>query len=200
MTEQQDEEATVVRPRRDAIVPESTAAMPVDAAGDLEDTVIRLVEPRPPAARAPLPTDPAPPPVFDRATAPSGPDVSGWAVRVRGTNTVVPLDRAVVVGRRPAVAGPGGHPEPRRLVVPADCADVSARHARIEQLGETLVVTDLQSTNGIVVHWSNGAPRRLRPGESTAVLPDAAIELGERLVLDFVPATPDEPPTPELPS
>ncbi len=198
MSEEQDDEATVIRPRARAAAPASRTA-PDDGA-DAEATIIRLIEPRPPAVRAPLPPLPRP-------ISPADPDAAAgvdapirWAVSVRGARTVVPLDRPLVVGRRPGGAGPVEHPEPRRLVAPADCADVSARHARIEQLGETLVVTDLQSTNGVVVHWSHGAPRRLRPGESTAVLPDAAIELGERLVLEFVPATPDEPSTPEPPS
>ncbi|GAA1735917.1 FHA domain-containing protein [Microcella frigidaquae] len=197
MTEQHDDEATVIRPRRS----DAPSRPGVPSGAELEDaeaTVIRLIEPRPPAPRAPLPTErrtsvPTPPPPAAAEPAPTG---AGWAVRVRGATPVVQLDRPVVVGRRPGPPRPGEHPEPRRLVVPADCADVSARHARIEQLGETLVVVDLGSTNGTVVHWSSGAPLRLRPGESTAVLPDAVIELGERLILEFLPAT----PTPEPPS
>ncbi len=213
MTEQHDDEATVIRPRRSAVP--SRPGVPSNAEPeDAEATVIRLIEPRPPVPRGPMPTEPrglpprvalptAPrtePPIALPAEPPAAveppPTGAGWAVRVRGTAPVVPLDRPVVVGRRPGPPRPGEHPEPRRLVVPADCADVSARHARVEQLGETLVVVDLGSTNGTVVHWSNGAPLRLRPGESTAVLPDAVIELGERLILEFLPAT----PTPEPPS
>lgn len=188
MAEQHDDEATVIRPRR--AVPSSAPAQPSDGVEDAEATVIRLIEPRPPAPRPLLPTDPLTAVSTEPVAAPADPVPSSarWAVRVRGTATVVPLDRPVIVGRRPGAARPGEHPEPRRLVVPADCADVSSRHARIEQLGETLVVADLGSTNGIVVHWSNGAPRRLRPGESSAVLPDATVELGERLLLEFVSA------------
>lgn len=189
MAEQHDDAATVIRPRRAAS--SSAPAGPGDGIEDAEATVIRLIEPRPPVSRPLLPTEPLAVVSTDAlATGPEGaaPSSSRWAVRVRGTATVVPLDRPVIVGRRPGAARAGEHPEPRRLVVPADCADVSSRHARIEQLGETLVVADLGSTNGIVVHWSNGAPRRLRPGESSAVLPDATVELGERLLIEFVSA------------
>ena len=45
--------------------------------------------------------------------------------------------------------------------------------------GPFLVVTDLGSTNGVVVHWSSGASVRLRSRESCAVLSDAIIVLGE---------------------
>ena len=193
MEEQQDDEATVIRPRGAS---RSNAPVPVDGDEDAEATLIRLIEPRPPTVRAPLPVAPPVHVPTEPAAPVVSPGVERWAVRVRGSATVVPLDRPVIVGRRPGAARAGEHPEPRRLVVPAECGDVSARHARIEQLGETLVVADLGSTNGTVVHWSNGAPLRLRPGESTAVLPDAVIELGERLILEVLPAT----PTPEPPS
>ncbi len=211
MAEQQDDEATVIRPRRPG-----RSAAPI--AADAEDTIVRLIEPAapapslptraaaraasaPPAAPAAVPLGAVPPGALPPAD--ESPGAGAWAVRLRGAAVVVPLDRPLVVGRRPGAARPGEHPTPRLLVVPPERADVSGRHARLEQLGETLVVADLGSTNGIVVHWSAGAPRRLRPGESCAVLPDARIELGEGVVLEFVPA-PVSPsithPTPEPPS
>ncbi|MGV3732511.1 MAG: FHA domain-containing protein [Microcella sp.] len=207
MTEQQDDEATVVRPRAPRV-----PAPPLEA--DAEDTIVRLVEPAAPvrATLAP-PSSPAAAPgvpaevaaevAAEDAAERDAATPATWAVRVRGTAAVVPLDRPVIVGRRPGAARVGEHPEPRRLVLPADRADVSGRHARLEQLGETLVVADLGSTNGTVVHWSSGAPRRLRPGESCAVLPDALVELGDGVVIEFVLA-PDhsrtDPLTSEPPS
>lgn len=206
MAEQHDDEATVVRPRAPRV-----PALPVEA--DAEDTIVRLVEPAAPARPVAAPSAVASPGVEpNRALAASGeadaaepdpPSPAVWAVRVRGTAAVVPLDLPVIVGRRPGATRVGEHPEPRRLVLPADRVDVSGRHARLEQLGETLVVADLGSTNGTVVHWSSGAPRRLRPGESCAVLPDALVELGDGVVIEFVLA-PDrsrtDPLTPEPPS
>jgi hypothetical protein len=216
VAEQYDDEATVVRPRAPRV-----PLLPVEA--DAEDTIVRLVEPAAPARPVAAPSAVSAPAVSAPAVSPPGvepsralaapgeadaaepdpPSPGVWAVRVRGTAAVVPLDLPVIVGRRPGAARVGEHPEPRRLVLPADRVDVSGRHARLEQLGETLVVVDLGSTNGTVVHWSSGAPRRLRPGESCAVLPDALVELGDGVVIEFVLA-PDQsrtdPLTPEPPS
>ncbi len=143
--------------------------------GDLDDTIVRLVEPAPPLARTE--------PLMVQAEPES---VVRWSVRVRGTSTVVPLDRPVEIGRRPGARRINVLPVPRRVVIPEQQGEVSARHLRVEQLGETLVVHDLGSTNGVVVHWATGASRRLRPGESIAVLSDAVIALAEGVELDFV--------------
>ncbi|UTT62639.1 FHA domain-containing protein [Microcella humidisoli] len=164
------------------------------SARDVEDTIIRLVEPARPAAAGALPLDAALPPE------PPEPDPVDWALRVRGTSTVVPLDVPVVIGRRPGAPRPNEHPVPRRVVIPADRADVSARHARIERLGRSLVVADLGSTNGVVVHWSTGSSLRLRPGDSCAVLPDAIIELGDGVEVEFVAPSIPHPPRPSEPS
>jgi len=152
---------------------------------DLDDTIIRLVEPVvQPATAMPPPRDAAPPPLVR------------WALRVRGTTTVVPLDRPVDIGRRPGTSRIDENPTPRRVVVPDSTGELSARHVRIEQVGETVVVHDLGSTNGVVVHWARGASRRLRRRESIAVLPDAVITLAEGVELDFVV---DTAPAPEHP-
>ncbi|WP_439563713.1 FHA domain-containing protein [Microcella sp.] len=178
---------TVLRPR----APHRHIAPPVEP--DLDDTIIRLVEP--PAARpAPLlPTE-----ALAVVEPPAPPSPVEWAMRVRGTTTVVPLDLPVIIGRRPGGPRPTEHPVPRRVVIPADRADVSARHARIERIGHTLVVSDLGSTNGVVVHWSTGSILRLRPAESCAVLPDAIIVLGDGVEIEFV--APAESPITPLPS
>ncbi len=146
-----------------------------DDLGDLDDTIIRLVEPAP---------RPAPIGAVVLQTAPD--PIAQWSVRVRGSSTVVPLDRPVDVGRRPGRSRIHEHPEPRRLVIPDPRGLLTARHVRVEQVGETIVVHDLESTNGVVVHWATGATRRLGRGESIAVLSDAVIALAEGVELDFV--------------
>ena len=188
-----DDDDTIVRPR--PVAPGS----PVEAASD--DTIIRLVEPVPPRRADALPTDPTPaatalaePPRGSSVDEPSS--AVAWGLRVRGTAMVVPLDLPAVVGRRPGPVRPSEHPAPRRVVIPADRRDVSARHARFEQVGESLVVTDLGSTNGVVVHWSSGATRRLRSLESCAVLPDTIIGLGEGVDIEFVAVTQPSTPSP----
>jgi hypothetical protein len=176
---------------------------------DVDDTIIRLVEPSEATAERPvavavdeilrsLPgvravhhaTDDG-----DDEPAPAS-DHESWMLVVRGTSTVVPLDRPVIVGRSPGAPRVPSPEDPRRLVVPSDRAGISSTHVRIEQLGQTLVVTDLGSTNGLHVHWASGPTRRLRPGESCAVLPDAAVDLGDGIVLEFrpSPSVPQESP------
>ncbi len=142
---------------------------------DLDDTIIRLVEP------APAPVRPVP---VVSAAEPESRD--RWSVRVRGTSTTVALDRPVDIGRHPGLSRIDEHPAPRRIVLPAAQGEISARHARVEQIGQTLVVHDLGSTNGVVVHWATGATRRLRRGESIAVLGDARIALADGVELEFV--------------
>ncbi len=194
-----DLEQTVLVPRPPgAAAPERDDAEDPDA----ELTVVRLIEPSAPRrelASVQLPVAPArqaaptarASSVRSSSSALSAPPTSSstaaaWSVRVRGTAAVVPLDVPVVVGRRPAAQRVPEHPPPRRIVIPADRADVSGRHVRIEQLGDTLVVSDLGSTNGVVVHWSSGSTSRLRPGESCALLPDAVVVLGEGVELEFL--------------
>lgn len=177
----EDVHDTVVRPR--------AARRPVAARADHDDTIIRLVEPPAAPRTSELPTEAMP--IAEPSAAPA---TIAWGMRVRGTTTVVPLDVPVIIGRRPGAPRPTEQPAPRRVVIPADRADVSARHARIELLGESLVVSDLGSTNGVAVHWSSGSTLRLRPAESCAVLPDAIIVLGDGVEIEFVaPTTPHTP-------
>jgi len=162
------------------------------AEADLCDTIIRLVEPTAPErAHSELARRDSAHSEFSAALAELDPEpgtapVSLWAIRIRGTAPIVPLDVPAVIGRRPGPPRPTEHPAPRRIVIPADRGDISARHVRVEQLGETLVVVDLGSTNGTVVHWSRGSSLRLRPNESCAVLPDAVIVLGEGVEIEFL--------------
>jgi hypothetical protein len=178
-----ENEHTVLRPfAPDAA---SSASEP-----DVSDTVIKLVEPavvaRPAAESLPLPPPSLPPP--PSTPVPVALHVARWAMRVRGTAVAVSLDRPAVIGRRPGDSRVTEHPLPRRVVIPATHTDVSSRHVRVEQLGESLVVSDLGSANGVVIHWSSGSNVRLRPGESCAVLPTAVIALGKNVEIEFVSA------------
>ena len=188
-----DEADTVIRRR--APEPRTTGSDEVD-----DDTVIRLVEPFLPArgrlAERPvllldslLPSRPNDrlPEVGEHA-APAGP--ADIALRVPGVEQLVPLDAPVVIGRRPGASRVPESPPPKRIVVPADRQGVSGRHARIEQLGESVVVTDLGSSNGTVVHLPAGPLLRLRPGESCVVLPDSTVDLGDGIDIVVVAVAP----------
>ncbi|MBA8846787.1 FHA domain-containing protein [Microcella alkalica] len=168
-----------------------------------DDTVIRLVEPflpsRSRAADRPvllldslLPKRPGAGPDGD-GTGESHPlgEQADFALRVPGLEHPVLLDLPVVIGRRPGASRVPEVPAPRRIVVPPERQGVSGRHARIEQLGESVVVTDLGSSNGTVVHLPTGPQLRLRPGESCVVLPDSIIALGDEI--DIVVMAVDRP-------
>lgn len=186
-----EDEDTVLRERPPALGAGGAAAEhPV---ADVEDTVIGLIQPHAPAHdRSVLssPASTAPLPSHDDPPEPAEPERTPtiWAARIRGTDVTIPLDRPAIIGRHPSAARIDEIPQPRRVQIPAEHRDVSARHARIEQLGDTLVVTDLGSTNGIDVHWSEGPVRRLRPGETSVVLPDAVVAIGDAVVVHFVAA------------
>jgi hypothetical protein len=187
---------TVLRARPSALG--SGSAARGEAVPDLEDTVIGLIQPHAPARdrsalSSPAPTAPMPSHDLPAETgAPAEPERTPtvWAAHIRGTDVVIPLDRPAIIGRHPVAARIEDVPPPRRVQIPARHRDVSARHARLEQLGDTLVVTDLGSTNGIDVHWSTGPVRRLRPGETSVVLPDAVVAIGDAVVIEFVAAAP----------
>ena len=93
---------------------------------------------------------------------------------VPATGSPVPLTAPVVIlGRRP-VADPA-FPAAQLLAVAGDARTVSKTHARIEQRGESWIVTDLGSTNGVLV--------RTLMGDEVEVEPGAQLDAGERFFL-----------------
>ncbi|GAA3025529.1 DUF5684 domain-containing protein [Microbacterium dextranolyticum] len=86
----------------------------------------------------------------------------------------IPLSAAVVIlGRNPA--GDPAFPDAQLVSVADEARTVSKTHARIELRGESWTVSDLGSTNGVLV-------RTLR-GEEVDPGPDGRIEPGERFLL-----------------
>jgi hypothetical protein len=125
------------------------------------------------AAEAFPPTEPVvlpPPPAAFAARLPSGDSI--------------PLDAPLLIGRRPAMQRVESGITPRLVPVPSPTQEVSSTHARIEQAGDAVVVTDLRSTNGTVVTGPAGA-RRLRPGESVVVLAGARVEIGDGNIIEI---------------
>ena len=95
------------------------------------------------------------------------------------TGLVVPLDRTVLLGRAPQVGRVTAQDVPRLVTVPSPSQDVSRTHAQVRLEGEHVVVTDLDSLNGVRVGRPGGPPRRLHPGEPTVVAPDEVVDLGD---------------------
>ncbi|KQR16530.1 FHA domain-containing protein [Cellulomonas sp. Leaf334] len=107
------------------------------------------------------------------------PVASPSARLVLSTGLVVPLDRAVLLGRAPQVARVTNRELPRLITVPSPQQDISRTHAEVRVEGEHVVVTDLDSTNGIHVTRPGEGARRLHPGEPSVVGVDEVVDLGD---------------------
>ena len=91
----------------------------------------------------------------------------------------------------------GRSPRPRRIqsgelleliVVASTTALVSANHLEIRQDGDAVVVTDLGSTNGTMVHFPLGRTQRMRSGASLTVLPGTTVDIGDGNLIEILPA------------
>ncbi|WP_285882613.1 FHA domain-containing protein [Georgenia satyanarayanai] len=97
---------------------------------------------------------------------------------VLSTGPRIELDRPVLLGRAPEAARFAGTEVPRLVSVSNPERDISSTHAEIRPAGGHVVVTDLSSTNGTVVHRPDQPPVRLQPGTGVPVGAGAVIELG----------------------
>ena len=175
--------------------PVTQSAAGADPIPDTDDTIVRAVPqdaPAPELARELVDT-----PRIDHATGlpvlpdllvvPRAPDtvpiqVIGYALRVAGE--VVPLDREVFVGRNPAPPRIQSGTVPRLISVPSPTADVSRTHVAVKQLGGSVIVTDLRSTNGSRVEVPGSVPRTLRQGDSMVVSVGTRIDIGDGNVIE----------------
>lgn len=71
--------------------------------------------------------------------------------------TLVPLGRSVVIGRSPDAG--------LRL----DAPEVSRQHAKVERMGDADILTDLGSTNGVLVNGSRVREVALHDGDSLTI-------------------------------
>lgn len=93
---------------------------------------------------------------------------------VPASGAPVPITADVVIlGRRPAPDA--AYPTAQLVPVVDDARTVSKTHARIEQRGDAWIVTDLGSTNGVMV--------RTLMGDEVEVEPGGQLDAGERFFL-----------------
>ena len=97
----------------------------------------------------------------------------------------------------------GRNPQPPRIrsaagfqlvTVESATREVSGTHLKLEQVGNTVVATDLASANGTVAHVPGAAPMRLRPAVSVVVGPGTRLEIGDGNIVEIlkiVSASPD---------
>jgi len=136
-----------------------------------------------PATEGTLPGRPrvAPPEV---PIAPPAPQFYGFRV---GSSAVILLDAVVYIGRKPSAPRVVRGGMPRLVRVPSVTSEVSSTHLELRQVGRTVVVTDMRSTNGTSVGVPGLAVRRLRQGESLVVTPGTLIDIGDRIVIEILP-------------
>lgn len=103
--------------------------------------------------------------------------------RIRIGDEIFPLDASLYVGRRPVSPRIAEPVAPRLVTVPSPREEVSRTHARIRQVGRSVVVTDLRSANGTKIIVPHGPSRTLRQGESMVVPAGSAIDVGDSNVL-----------------
>ncbi|NKX92324.1 FHA domain-containing protein [Sanguibacter hominis ATCC BAA-789] len=105
---------------------------------------------------------------------------------VMSSGLVVTLDRAVLIGRAPVVSRVANRDLPRLVTVPSPHHDISRTHAQVVQEGQRVFVTDLDSTNGVVLHARGQAPQRVRPGVPVEISPDATVDIGDGVTFRVV--------------
>ncbi|WP_223690222.1 FHA domain-containing protein [Leifsonia poae] len=96
------------------------------------------------------------------------------------TGRFIPLDGTVLVGRNPVGFGPWGEAE--LITVDDPASSVSKTHAAFEPSSGSVRVTDVHSTNGIVVVAPGGAETELVPGIPADAANGAVVRLGRLVV------------------
>jgi len=115
---------------------------------------------------------------------PPAPQFYGFRV---GSSAIILLDAVVYIGRKPSAPRVVRGGMPRLVRVPSATSEISSTHLELRQVGRTIVVTDMRSTNGTTVGVPGLAVRRLRQGESLVVTPGTLIDIGDRIVIEILP-------------
>lgn len=110
----------------------------------------------------------------------------GVAKLVMSSGLVVTLERTVLIGRAPVVSRVPNRSLPRLVTVPSPHHDISRTHAQVQDDGDRVFVTDLHSTNGVVVHPAGSAPVRLAPGVPTLLALGATVDIGDGVTFSVV--------------
>lgn len=116
------------------------------------------------------------------------PDAAPYGFRLPNGNELR-LDVAHYLGRRPRSPRITDGPPPRLITVASVTSAVSGTHLEIRQEGDTVVVTDLHSTNGTFVHTPRGKRLRLGSGQSLAVVPGTTVDIGDGNIIEVLPAS-----------
>jgi len=158
---------------------EDTVEVSVEIAGDHDGQTISLAQAR--AMRAAPHDDAAEHDSTPTPLAPPRPPAPG-RIRVSSGQVVV-LDRTVVIGRRPRSTRVTGTDLPHLVAVDSPQQDISRSHVELRVEGDSIVATDLRTTNGTTLLRQGAEPLRLHPGEATIVVPGDVLDLGDGITV-----------------
>ena len=100
------------------------------------------------------------------------------------TGEVVPLDRGVILGRKPAPAE-GSTDWPHLVHLPTDHSFVSRRHLQIELDGWDVVARDLDSRGGTTITFPGREAQRMRPGDAYVLDPGTVLDMAQVYAVRF---------------
>lgn len=100
------------------------------------------------------------------------------------TGEVVPLDRGVILGRRPAPAE-GSTDWPHLVHLPSTHSFVSRRHLQIELEGWDVIARDLDSRGGTTLTAPGRDAQRMRPGDAYVLEPGTMLDLAQVYAVRF---------------
>ena len=109
-----------------------------------------------------------------------------YGVRLHPTGEVIPLDNTVFIGRRPSTPRISNGKIPTLIRVDSPAQEVSGTHLEVRQIGSSVVVTDLKSTNGSRVSVPGRESRTLRGGDAMVVSPGTRVDIGDGNVLEIL--------------
>ena len=72
---------------------------------------------------------------------------------------------------------------PHLVAVDSPQQDISRSHVELRVEGDSIVATDLNTTNGTTLLRAGVDPMRLHPGEATVVVPGDVIDLGDGITV-----------------
>lgn len=94
------------------------------------------------------------------------------------TGEVVPLDRGVILGRKPAPVE-GSTSWPHLVHLPPDHSFVSRRHLQIELDGWDVVARDLDSRGGTTIAFPGRQAQRMRPNDAYVLEPGTVLDMAQ---------------------
>ena len=119
------------------------------------------------------------------ADAPVAPPAGGLGRIVLSTGETYALDRPIIIGRRPRANRVQADQVPVLVTVASPEQDISRNHLEIRIEGRHVLVVDLDTTNGSVLHREGTPPLRLGPSEPVLVLTDDVVDLGDGITVAF---------------